>query len=98
MKKLVEHFPEREKWQAELCFAAFYGRNEGHRVLYLSRQCARFTELSLPENGEYRVEVIDVWEMTRTTAHEAAHGKVRVQLPAKEGMALLVTRLKGENL
>ena len=98
VKKLVEHFPEREKWQAELCFAAFYGRNEEHRLKYLSRQCARFTELSLPENGEYRVEAIDVWEMTRTSAHEAAHGKVRVQLPAKEGMALLVTRLKGENL
>ena len=98
VRRLVEGFPAREQWQVELCFAEFYGRNEGHRILYLGRQCARYFELALPEKGEYRVEVIDIWEMTRRTALEAAHGKVRVELPAKEGIALLVTRLSGENL
>ena len=68
-----------------LPFAEFYGRNEGHRILYLGRQCARYFELALPEKGEYRVEVIDIWEMTRRTALEAARGKVRVELPAKGG-------------
>lgn len=98
VRKLVERFPAREQWQVELCFAEFYGRNEGHRILYLGRQCACYFELALPEKGEYRVEVIDIWEMTRRTVLKAAHGKVRIELPAKEGIALLVTRLSGENL
>ena len=61
-------------------------------LVYFARQCARSSELRLPEDGEYRVEVIDVWEMTRRTVLTNAHGDVTVELPAKEGTALLAWR------
>lgn len=60
---------------------------------YYGRQCTAKGILYLPENGSYRVEVIDTWEMTRTTVEEAAHGTLEVALPGKEGMAILATKL-----
>jgi hypothetical protein len=52
----------------------------------------------LPENGVYKIEVIDIWEMTRTVLLERSSGKVKLSLPGKEGIAVLVTRLEGETL
>lgn len=98
LAKIAEGFSDRSKLMLEMSSAEFFGHNEGHRVYYFGRQCMRFFEAELPEEGEYRVEVIDIREMTRRTAYEAARGKVRIELPAKEGMALLITRLKGEAL
>ncbi|MBR4359906.1 MAG: DUF5060 domain-containing protein [Clostridia bacterium] len=54
--------------------------------------CAEFP-FELPEEKQYRVELIDVWEMTRKTILENAGGKTLVKLPAKEGMAVLIARM-----
>lgn len=59
---------------------------------YMERQCAAFTYLELPEDGCYRVEVIDTWEMTRKTVMENAGGKVEIALPGKEDMAVLAVK------
>lgn len=40
----------------------------------------------------YRVEVLDTWEMTRTTVLEHVSGTVRVPLPGKCYMAILATK------
>ena len=61
-------------------------------IRYYRRQCTSIGELNLPENGSYRVDVIDVWEMTRTPALQGVSGKVRVKLPGKEGIAVLAVR------
>lgn len=45
-------------------------------------------EIRLPEEHSYRVEVLDTWEMTRTTAAERASGTLTVSLPAKPWMAI----------
>lgn len=55
---------------------------------YDLRCCARDT-LELPESKTYRVELIDVWNMTRETIAEHVSGKVDVHLPGKEDMAVL---------
>ena len=52
----------------------------------------------LPENGKYKVEIIDIWEMTRKLAVQNVHGQIRIGLPGKEGIALLITRLEGDPL
>lgn len=72
--------------------------NKDFRLYYLGRSCPRKKEITLPENGKYRIDVIDVWEMTRTSTFEEACGNVKVELPAKEGIAILITRLSGEVL
>ena len=60
-------------------------------LYYLERMCASKFTLQLPVGQQYRVEVIDVWEMTRTVALEGVSGQVDVSLPGKEGMAVLAT-------
>lgn len=62
-------------------------------IWYYGRTCPAFNYITLPEGGSYRVEVIDAWEMTRTTVLEDARGTVRVDLPGKEGIAVLAVRV-----
>jgi hypothetical protein len=63
------------------------------RLYYLGRSRGRWRRVTLPQNGAYSVEVIDIWEMTRTLCLEEARGEIKVPLPAKEGMAILAKRL-----
>lgn len=72
--------------------------SDSYQLTYFGHSCPSFAHLPLPENGQYRVEVLDSWEMTRTIIAENAHGMTHVVLPAKEGMAILVTRLEGASL
>ncbi|MEH7545699.1 DUF5060 domain-containing protein [Neobacillus vireti] len=69
------------------------GYGDKYIITYLGRECRCFLDMELPENGEeYSIEVIDIWEMTRETVLERAKGKVRVNLPGKEGIAVIATR------
>ncbi len=61
-------------------------------LLYLENQCTAIGELALPEEGSYDVEVIDAWEMTRTKVLFGVNGKIQVDLPGKEGMAVLARK------
>lgn len=74
------------------------GQHPDYRLIYLERQARAFISLTLPEQGSYRVEVIDIWQMTRKQAVSGARGSVTVGLPGREGIAVLVTRLSGEAL
>lgn len=65
---------------------------DAYLTFYDLRTCAE-DELDLPSEHTYRVELIDTWEMTRTLLLEQASGKTQIQLPAKEGMAVLATRI-----
>ena len=49
--------------------------------------------LPLPEDKYYRVELIDVWNMTRQVLREDASGSTLLQLPGEEGLAVLATRV-----
>ena len=60
-------------------------------VWYLSRQCCVHTEIELPDTRSYDVEVIDAWDMTRTTVLESVTGKVIVPMLGKEGQAIIAT-------
>lgn len=62
---------------------------------YLCRQRPRIMELNLPrdESLKYNIDMIDVWDMKRTTIAENVNGKVYMELPGKEGIALLVIKI-----
>lgn len=62
-------------------------------LTYFDRHCCAKTEVELPDTGSYIIEVIDTWEMTRTTAASGVHGRVEITLPGKEGMAVLARRV-----
>ena len=59
---------------------------------FMERQCAVLTQLMLPEEGSYRIELIDTWEMTRKVVMENVNGTVKIELPGKEDMAVLAVR------
>ncbi|MDR2417468.1 MAG: DUF4038 domain-containing protein [Treponema sp.] len=69
-----------------------------YRLEYLGRTCPVFRDLELPETGSYQVDVIDIWDMTCKTAEPDTHGKIRINLPGKEGIAVLVKRLSSQGL
>ncbi len=58
-------------------------------IRYLYQRCQAFDRFTLPEGRTYRVEVIDTWNMTRTTAYERATGMIKVDLPGRPYMAVL---------
>lgn len=74
------------------------GQHPDFRLIYLERQIQSFISLSLPEQGSYKVEVIDIWKMTRKQAVSGVRGNITVGLPGCEGIAVLITRLNGEAL
>ena len=59
---------------------------------YMDFNCCCQTDLELPDNASYRVEVLDTWNMTRETVLTGVHGKVDIPLPSRERMALLAVR------
>lgn len=82
---------ERESFFANVSPMIIHG--EKYFLQYLGRMCSAFTELMLDMDKKYRIEIIDTWEMTRKLAAEGVTGMVKVGLPAKEGIAVLVTEL-----
>jgi len=84
--------PDFEKRLFMMDFTPSIVHNETYRLQYFGNQCPCRANLQLPDNETYTIEVIDTWEMTRTTALTNAKGNVQVPLPSKEGIAILATR------
>ncbi len=65
-------------------------------LYYCDVSCYARRVIELPVGRQYKIEVIDTWNMTRETIAEHVRGQgeqstyeVRMQLPAKEYMAIL---------
>ena len=61
-------------------------------MIYNARQCRSFLEVELPAAGCYTIEILDVWNMTRKVQMTGVCGKVRVEMPGKEGIAMLALK------
>jgi hypothetical protein len=64
----------------------------GYYLFYYSFMRPSFRDFCFDNENEYRVEVIDTWEMT-IEDHGCYRGKFRVQLPGKEYMAVRIRRM-----
>lgn len=104
LRETITHFPEEfqsflcsiaamNRLERELFYAVEYnyqGRcGEEAFLYYLDDQCAARFALTLPKGRQYRVEVIDTWEMNCETVLESVNGNVTVSLPGKPYMAIL---------
>ncbi len=71
-----------------------YGGHIGGDIYlrYYGEKCPRYISIRLPQDYTYKVEIIDVWDMTRSTVNENASGKTPLTLPGKGGIAVLATR------
>lgn len=59
---------------------------------YFGTSCQIIGHIQLPNEGKYRVELIDIWDMTRTEVCRSASGRTKISMPGKEGIAVLATR------
>ena len=63
----------------------------GYRLYYYSFMRPSFREFYFDEETLYRAEVIDTWNMTVTGAGEH-RGRFRVELPARQYMAVRISK------
>ena len=61
-------------------------------IQYFARHCVRKAEWKLPETHTYTIEVIDMWAMTRSKVQSGVSGIVSIDLPGKEGIAVLAVK------
>ena len=83
---LALHFAGEHEWAAHAGEDAYLWFND--------RQCFAEQQLNLPEDKLYRIECIDTWEMTRILIANKVNGKTKIQIPAKEGLAVLACRIE----
>ena len=83
---------ERDKFiMAEPEYAGQVGEDEAF-LSYKDTQCCAKASMMLPETSTYRVDVIDTWNMTRETVLTGVSGRVEVDLPGREYMAILAVK------
>lgn len=68
------------------------GAADGYRLAYFGFGRPRFRRLVLPE-GEWRIDVLDTWQMTIDPVPGTHRGETRVELPGREFMALRMIRV-----
>ena len=88
-KSLTTEETENLKWK-NATYTSHY--KDDIYLKYYGTQCSKYVKFRLPKDHSYKIEVIDVWEMTRTTLVEKGSGKVPLILPGKEVIAVLATR------
>lgn len=93
MQRLIEHasIERRERFIADISPKKIEGK--GFSLTYFGRTRPAYTDLSLNPQKRFKAEIINIWEMTRNLAAEGITGKLRLGLPAQEGIALFVTEL-----
>ncbi len=64
-----------------------------YRLIYFGRNRPAYKDIALPEDAEYTVEVIDIWEMTVTLLEGAYSGNCRVNLPGRAHSALRIRKI-----
>ncbi|HHV10865.1 MAG TPA: DUF4038 domain-containing protein [Clostridiales bacterium] len=96
-RNLLEKIPRHRKEEL-IASAPMLLSADGYRLHYFGRTCPIYMRDNLPKDGVYRVEVIDIWTMTRTTMAEEVNGHIKIGLPGKEGIAVLVTGISGASL
>lgn len=77
---------------AEDDYSGQVGDGEAFITFYNIRTCVKGS-MRLLEDKKYRIEVIDVWNMTRKTIVEGVSGETEFDLPGFEGMAVLATKM-----
>ncbi len=81
--------PSRNRW------GVTHGGADGYLLLYFGFRQPSFKVVELPETGRFELDVIDCWNMTITTLPGTHSGKIRVELPRRQYMALRARRVAG---
>lgn len=92
--ELMQSLPVEEAQDLQWKSAVYTGRCGDDAFLkYYGNQCAAISSIKLPKEHEYRIEMLDVWEMTREVLVEKASGTTELKLPGREGIAILAIKI-----
>ena len=77
-----------------ICAEPTYLGHVGEEIYlrYLDTECCIVTTMQLPENGSYRIDLIDTWNMTRETVLSGVRGTVEVPCYGREYCAILAVK------
>ncbi|MFJ4029595.1 DUF5605 domain-containing protein [Paenarthrobacter sp. NPDC089989] len=68
------------------------GGDDDHRIIYLGIGRPRYRSMLMPAGSAWHVDVIDTWNMSITTLPEPVNGRMVVDLPGREYMAIRIRR------
>ncbi len=91
--QMLATFPEEDRETFEITTCPMEIKGPGYFLEYFGGRRPCYKNLPLRSDRNYKIEVIDIWDMTVTVYQEGVSGNVHVELPGKEGMAVLVTEL-----
>lgn len=93
--KLGQSMPKEQQEALRIKEAVYSGHVKDKVYLeYFGHHCCGIANWILPENHTYKIEIIDIWEMTREVVMTGVNGHLTIQLPGKEGIALLATSIE----
>lgn len=74
-------------------YNAFGHVGEDYYIGYYGHHCNGIATWKLPEDHQYKIEIIDMWNMTREVTMTGVSGKFDIKMPGKEGIAVLASRI-----
>ena len=77
---------------SEMSVAVPENATTDYYLIYLGKSTPTFCECSFDENADYEAELIDTWEM-KINKLGAMRGKMRIELPGKEYMAIRIRKI-----
>ncbi len=96
LKKIIEETPGHglkfipESWDAVTAVPETVLYTGQYKIIYFSFMQPSFRILDLPKDKQYRIEIIDTWNMTVTDGGTHS-GWTKIQLPGRPYMALRLT-------
>ena len=89
--KMLSTFPQEDRETFEITTCPMKIKGEKYFLEYFGGIRPCYKDFVLRTDRDYRIEVIDIWNMTRNVYKEHVSGMTRISLPAKKGIAVLVT-------
>lgn len=89
----IKCLTETEQYRIKSELVPWVCGNEKYKLYYYGNGCPKFVNVNSLSGESCRAEIIDIWDMTRTIVNNEFSGDTVIELPAKEGMAVLLTKL-----
>lgn len=93
MRQVIEAAPSDYRYMPEVRDVPTIGVDGQYYLQYYGLHQPIFRYIELPESGEFRVEVIDTWEMATIATYEHMSGTFELALPGKPYIAVQMTKV-----
>ncbi len=92
LKEIMEEMGQVDP--ADINWRSCVKNKNGDYLVYLGNTQSVYCYLDLPEEEEYKVEIIDTWEMTSEELDNTFSGESKIDLPGNPFIAIKVKKIK----